>query len=268
MAEMDNYIKGNKEAWEEAFELRDKAWGTDIEEIVQKKPYAFFNEDIIKVLKKYNLRGKTIGQFCCNNGRELLSLVKSTEAAKGVGFDIAENMVAFANDKAEQLDLPCTFVAANVLDLDDTYLDYFDCVIITIGATCWFKYLKDYFAVIAKCMKKNGCIIINETHPAWNMIAMEGDDTYDEKNPFNCVYSYFEHEWIGTSGMDYITGKKYKSKTFTDYTHSLSEFIDGMCENNIMVTNMHEFDYDIEGSSKHLSGKGFPLSMILEGKKL
>ena len=49
---------------------------------------------------------KTIGQFCCNNGRELLSLVKCGRAKKGIGFDIAENQVAFANEKAKELNLP------------------------------------------------------------------------------------------------------------------------------------------------------------------
>ena len=116
-------------------------------------------------------------------------------------------------------------------------------------------------------MKKGGCIVINETHPVWNMLAIEGDDTYDEKYPFNCVNSYFEHEWIGTSGMEYITGREYQSKPFTDYTHPLSDFIGGMCENGIVITGLQEFDYDIEGSSVHMNGQGFPLSMILEGRK-
>ena len=73
---MEQYIKGNKEAWEEAFENRDASWGANVAEEIQEKEYAFFNEDFVKVLQKYDLKGKTIGQFCCNNGRELLSLAK------------------------------------------------------------------------------------------------------------------------------------------------------------------------------------------------
>lgn len=69
---MDNYIKGNKEAWEEAFDMRHAAWGGDIIERVSREKYAFFNEDTKNALEKYDLKNKTIGQFCCNNGRELL----------------------------------------------------------------------------------------------------------------------------------------------------------------------------------------------------
>ena len=97
---MEKYIEGNKAAWEEAFENRDASWGTDITERVLTEDYPFFNEETKSVLKKLHTEGTVIGQFCCNNGRELLSLVKSGKARKGVGFDIAENQVAFANEKA------------------------------------------------------------------------------------------------------------------------------------------------------------------------
>ncbi len=100
---MDKYIEGNKAAWEEAFENKDASWGADITERVQTEDYPFFNEETISVLKKIHTEGAVIGQFCCNNGRELLSLVKSGKMAKGVGFDIAENQVAFANEKAKEL---------------------------------------------------------------------------------------------------------------------------------------------------------------------
>ena len=116
-------------------------------------------------------------------------------------------------------------------------------------------------------MKSGAAIVINEQHPCTNMIASEGEEMYDSKHPMDCKYSYFEHEWISSDGMSYITGKAYKSKTFTDYTHSLSEIISAMCSNSIAVTGMQEFDYDIGGNFEELDGQRFPLSMILEGRK-
>ena len=110
---MDNYIEGNKAAWEEAFDLRDESWGSDITERIKNEDYPFFNEETKALLKTLDTEGKVIGQYCCNNGRELLSLVKCGKAAKGIGFDIAENQVAFANGKAKELDIPCEFVAAD-----------------------------------------------------------------------------------------------------------------------------------------------------------
>lgn len=265
---MEEYIIGNKEAWEEAFDNRDASWGADITERIMKEGYPFFNEDTKKMLKKLDIKGKVVGQFCCNNGRELLSLVKCGGAKEGIGFDIAENQVAFANEKARELELPCKFEAVNIYDIGDEYKEKFDLVIITIGALCWFRDLNRYFEIIAKCMKPGAAIVINEQHPFTNMLAMEGDEPYDRQHALECHYSYFEHEWTGNDGMYYIAQKSYESKTFTDYTHSLSEIVSGMCSNGMVITGLQEFDYDISGGFTDIECKGFPLSMIIEGKKL
>ena len=264
---MEQYIAGNKAAWEEAFENRAASWGADITERIRKEDYPFFNEDTKKTLKQIDTEGKVIGQFCCNNGRELLSLVKSGKAKKGIGFDIAENQVAFANEKAKELNLPCVFEAVNIYDIDDRYREMFDVVIITIGALCWFNDLDRFFAVVAKCMKPGAVIVINEEHPCKNMLAAEGEEVYDADHRLECRYSYFQQEWTGNGGMYYITQKNYRSKTFTDYSHPMSQTISGMCRNGIVVTGLQEFDYDITGGFEDADHKGYPLSMILLGRK-
>lgn len=264
---MEAYIKGNKAAWEEAFENRAPSWGEDIVLRVGKEDYPFFEEDMKNVLKDLDIKGKAVGQFCSNNGRELLSLVKSGEAKGGVGFDIAENQVAFANTKAAELGLPCKFEAINVYDIGDGYKDTFDVVIITIGALCWFRDLERFFGVVSGCMKPGAVIVIHEQHPFTNMISAEDEPDFDPAHPIECKYSYFEHEWTGNEGMYYMTGKTYPSKIFTDYTHPLSEIMEGMTKNGLVITGFREYAYDISGGFENLDHKGYPLSMILEGRK-
>jgi hypothetical protein len=67
--------------------------------------------------------------------------------------------------------------------------------------------------------------------------------------------------------MYYITKKSYESKTFTDYTHSMSEIMTGMCSNGVVITGLMEFDYDLSGGFPEIDKTGFPLSMIIEGRK-
>ena len=67
---MDNYIEGNKAAWEEAFDKRDESWGADITEKINTEDYPFFNEETKSLLKTIDTEGKSICHFCCNNGRE------------------------------------------------------------------------------------------------------------------------------------------------------------------------------------------------------
>ena len=47
----------------------------------------------------------------------------------------------------------------------------------------------------------------------------------------------------------------------------MSEIISGMCKNGIVVTDLQEFDYDISGGFTTLDHQGYPLSMILQGRK-
>ena len=265
---MEEYIKGNKAAWEEAFDNRASSWGADITERVRNEEYPFFYEEMKSVLKTLDTRDKVIGHFCCNNGRELLSLVRSGKAAKGIGFDIAENQVTFANEKAKELNLPCIFEAVNIYDIDDRFREQLDFVIITIGALCWFDDLDRFFAIVSKCMKPGAVIVINEQHPFTNMLATEGEDLYDPEHKAECRYSYYHHEWTGNKGMYYITQKTYPSKTFTDYTHPMSEIMTGLCSNGIVVTGLQEFDYDISGGFEALDHCGCPLSMIIQGRKM
>ena len=85
-----NYIETNKAAWEEAFDNRKQNWGDDNHIRLKNEKYAFFDTDMKELVASLDVKGKNIAQFCCNNGRELLSLVYDGEAASGTGFDIAE----------------------------------------------------------------------------------------------------------------------------------------------------------------------------------
>ena len=124
-----------------------------------------------------------------------------------------------------------------------------------------------FFEIVAKCMKPGAVIVINEQHPLTNMLACEGDEPYDPKHRKECHYSYFENEWTGNSGIYYMTKKSYESKTFTDYTHSMSEIISGMCENGIVITGLKEFDNDLSSGFADMNNSGFPLFMIIQGRK-
>ena len=265
---MEDYIKGNKEAWEEAFEERDKDYAKNLVERVNTEEYSFLEPDMIKTVKSYDLRDKVVGQFCSNNGGELLSLVKWSGAKQGIGFDIAENQVEFANQKAKELGLNCEFVAKNILDIKDEYNQKFDFVFMTIGVLNWFKDLDEFFKVVSKTLKKDGILVINEQHPFLNMLAREGEENFNKDFPLNPYYSYFSHKWVFNNGMYYMTKKEYKSKTFTDFTHSIGEIINAIIKNNICLLSFKEFDYDVSYAFLYANDKDYPLSYILEAKKL
>ncbi|MDQ2088028.1 class I SAM-dependent methyltransferase [Herbivorax sp. ANBcel31] len=262
-----DYIMSNKEAWEEAFDNRSKDWGKDIKYRLENEELPFIEKVLADELIKYDFKNKTIAQFCCNNGRELFSFMK-LGASYGVGFDIAENMVSFANSTAKELGINCSFVSTNICKIDEKYHDTFDYIFITIGALTWFEDLSEFFKKVSLCLKKDGRLIINEMHPVTNMLAFNGEEEYDEKNPSKIEYSYFRKEpWVEDNGMGYMTNKAYDSKTFYSYSHTVSLILNSIIKNNMHVEKMIEFDYDISGMFSDLDNKGIPLSYILISQK-
>lgn len=260
-----DYIISNKEAWEEAFENRYKGWGEDIVYRLKNEKLPFIVKDLANELVNYDFKNKSVAQFCCNNGRELLSIMKFG-ASSGIGFDIAENMVAVANNTANELDVNCKFVATDILKIDEQFYDSFDYIFITIGALTWFRNLSSFFEKVSLCLKQDGKLFINEMHPITNMLAASGEESFDEEALNKLAYSYFRKEpWIENS-MCYMSDKVL-SKTFCSYSHTMSHIINSICQNGMCIKKLMEFDYDISSMFRQLNNKGIPLSYVLVSQK-
>jgi len=216
-----DYIKTNKAAWEEAFDNRKPNWGDDVHLRIKGGRYALFDSDFKEEIESIDFRGKAVAHFCCNNGRELLSLIHDSGAEYGVGFDIAENILEQAKETALKAGIEnCEFECCNILEIPDSYHNRFDFIIFTIGALCWFQDLNLLFDKAGQCLKSGGTVLINEGHPVAMMLSFPGEDGYDADNLNRFTNSYFKSEpWIGNDGMGYMS-IEYESKTFTDYSSS------------------------------------------------
>lgn len=261
------YIKGNKLAWEEAFENRRPNWGDENDRILMSRTLPFLNSDTIAELYNMNLEGKTIAQFCCNNGRELLSVMQ-LKPAHAVGFDIAENIIEQAKETAKKIDEnDCEFIACNVMEIDDSYCERFDLIFFTIGGITWFEDLELLFEKVARCLKSNGFMLINDFHPFMNMLPMPGEVAFDADHMNQIAYPYFRKEpWIENSGMSYIT-PEYDSKTFVSFAHTISDIINSTIHSGMTIVKLNEYNYDV-GLTEIYDGKDYPLSFILVARKL
>lgn len=261
-----SYIKDNKEAWEEAFDHRHPGWGETNHERLLNERLPFFQPGIAKELEKMDFKDKTAAQFCCNNGRELLSLMQ-LGVKEGVGFDIADNIIEQAADTAQKAGINnCRFVSCNILDIPAEYNGKFDFIMFTIGAITWFEDLKPLFQKAADCLKPGGVLFLNDFHPVMNMLPMPGEPEFDESQLNRIVYSYFRKEpWIEDEGMGYMS-EQYASKTFTSFSHTMSDIINAVSMADLRVARLDEYDYDI-GLSDAYDNKGFPLSYLLTAEK-
>ena len=262
-----DYIRSNKEAWEEAFDNRAESWCADIVGKLGSEGIPYLDKALLDALLEFETEGKRIAQFCCNNGRELLSAMK-LGFHDGTGFDIAENQVAFANAIAEETGIDCSFVATDILDIGSEYHGSFDVIIITIGALCWFRDLDPFFLKASRCLKPGGSLFVNEMHPVCNMLAASGEDNYNADMPNALVNDYFGKTWTENKGIGYIAGKPYESKTFTSFSHSFSKIFNALSKSGLRPKSLEEYDYDIaDGMFTRLENAGIPLSYVLSAGK-
>ena len=262
-----DYIKNNKEAWEEAYDNRRSWWGENSDTRLKQEKFPFFCDDLKEMLENADFNDKTIAQFCCHDGRELLSLMGGG-ASFGFGFDIAENMIEHAKETAEKVGIKnCSFHACDILEIPENYHGQFDFIFFTIGSIIWFEDLSLLFKKVANCLKKGGVLIINDFHPIVNMLPLPDEAEYDPDNLDRVHRSYFTGTpWVNNNGMTYMSTLK-KSKIFTSYRHKTSDIINALIGNGLNIRKFDEYDYDIMIDTKAYEGIGFPLSYILVAKK-
>jgi SAM-dependent methyltransferase len=262
-----DYTAANKAAWEEAFEAHQRGWKSDPADTLLKPDGNFLDAPVIEALERINVAGKVAGQFCCNNGRELLSVVK-LGARTGIGFDIAENFIEEARRIADKIGLDATFVATDISDIPPTFDGTVDLALLTTGALCWFQDLAAFFRTVSRVMAAGGVLLIHEGHPYTNMLAMPGEPGYDQAHPDSVVYSYFRTDpWVDTDGMDYVGGTSYPSRPFYSFSHTLGAVVSGVARSGMVIEEMQEYPIDTSASFAGLNDRGLPLSYLLLARK-
>ena len=263
----DYMFESNRIAWNQALEYHKKARENSLQIGFENPDFTTLNRDCDKILLdklgKIDFNGKIISQIPCNNGRELLSLMK-LGAKEAIGFDISDTAILEAKQLAEISKLNAKFVRTNILKIGDHYADYFDFIYISEGSLQWFPDLKNYFNVISKLLKKNGQILIFEIHP----FAYFFENGFDfKKQNFDKLTSYFKKgPYNYATGLDYIGGVKYEAQECFWFMHKLSDIIKAILQVGIEIQEFEEYNLEM-ANNQTAKLKGFPLSYLLIGKK-
>ena len=263
---MDNKIftESNRRAWNEATRYHQDAKQEKFFREFKKPGYSTLDRVVTAEINRIGLAGKRVGQICCNDGREVLSLI-NLGAKSAVGFDISDDAINEAKRLSESSGIECEFVRSDVYEISASYDATFDFIYISIGVFGWMPDLEKFFAVVSRLLKPGGDLLIYEQHPF--------ADVFDQENrsePLKIVNPYFNDKPLADdSGMDYWGGKQYKGEISYWFFHTLGEIIGGMIRSGIEIRWFQEYDRDISSCWEHIekTGKRLPLSYILLGKK-
>ncbi len=261
-------IEANRKAWNEVLPYHRKSRRIDLHKEFTRPGFSVLDDIITAKLNEIGLDGKTIAQLCCNNGRELLSLI-NLGAKRGVGFDLSEAFINEANELKDISGLDCTFVETNVLDIGEEYRGKFDLVFITIGALCWIPDLSRFFEIVHDILKNGGDLVIYDSHPFIYTLAMEGDDVYDPERPMSPVYSYFKSDPWAEAGLDYYGNIKYDASVHYSFTLKFSDTVNPIIQNGLAIRELREYPHDISNGFAHIENKKvLPLSYMLHCQKI
>ncbi|PKK83005.1 MAG: hypothetical protein CVT49_10700 [candidate division Zixibacteria bacterium HGW-Zixibacteria-1] len=268
--EMDRkkIIEANREAWNEAIQKHQQARGDELKNGFARKGFSILDETITEKMKQLRIEGMDAAQLCCNNGRELLSMI-NLGAKSGVGFDLSDDAIKEADELAAIAGANCKFVRTDVLEIGPEYNNSFDLIYISIGALTWLPDLGGFFKIVSRLMRKNGTLLIYEQHPFAFMLAAADEPEYDQKHPLNVAYSYYRTEpWANDTGIDYVGMTTYKAKEAFSFTQKLSDIFNAIIAAGINITEFIEYDHDISKMWEHIEKeKKIPLCCILVGRK-
>lgn len=247
-----NYAEHNRAAWNQVTPIHQQHTKINLQTAVQAEGYSDLDAIETAILQNLGLQQKRVAQLCCNNGRELISLLK-LGAAAGVGFDIADEAVKEATLLGTLSKTNCEFVRTNVYAIDPTYFQQFDLVVVTIGALCWFDDLERFFAVAAQLLRLNGHLFVYEMHPILNLFALPGEADYEAAQELKLAYTYFRREpFVNEQGLDYVGNTQYAAKTSYTFPHTLADIFVGMLKNGLTIRAFQEYPHDISLDFKHL----------------
>ena len=268
---MNNEIlEKNREAWNEALGYHQKARNNSLQEGFKDPNFTVLNRDcddiLIEKLNETDLKDKIIAQLPCNNGRELLSLVKFG-AKKGIGFDISDAAISEADELKTISGLNVEFYRTDISDIDDTFNDSVDFIYVSEGSLQWFSSLNDYFKTVSKLLKPNGKVLIYEIHPFAYFFEPANDS--DNEPTLDQFLSYFEKgPYSYKNGLDYVGQTKYDAKECCWYMHKMSDIINAIIRNGLEIEKFDEYNMEMANNESIKNMEKFPLSYIINCRKI
>jgi SAM-dependent methyltransferase len=261
------YTEANRAAWNEVMPKHQKAAREKWDHAFLQPGYSCIDDIELKQLKMVGIRGKDIAHLCCNNGIELLSL-KNLGAGNCIGFDISDEAILEATQRAELCSIPCQFIRTDVYDISHKFDEKFDMIYISIGCFGWLPDLQRFFEIAARLLRDNGIVFIHEEHPFAELLP--NDDT-EQADVLHISDSYFKTEpYVDYGDLDYVGNSHYESqKPQYWFVHKLSDILMALIDHHLAIQHFSEYEVDISASKKRIedANAGIPLSYILYGRK-
>ncbi len=236
------YTDANRESWDEAADRHRAANQARLLQDVRNTDYNALDHFLIEALAVPGVAGKSVVQLCCNNAKDLLSVMRMG-AARGVGVDASTAFIAQGEELVAAADLQdrMELIVSDVYELPDRLTGQFDIVLITVGVFGWMPDLPLFYRVIERLLKPGGYFVIEDMHPVLMMYEPGKNGA-----PSTLQWSYFKQDpWRDTEGLDYFEHKDYEGKPAYSFMFKLDDILMGGLGVGLALRHFKEIDVDI-----------------------
>ncbi len=231
---VDDFLKSNRELWNAWTRIHVKSKFYDV---------AGFKAGKIRldsVVRKGvgDVAGKSLLHLQCHFGLDTLSWARL--GARVTGADFSEGAITQARTLSTELNIPASFVCANIYDLPQVLSGEFDIVFTSHGVLPWLPDLEQWASVIAHFLKRGGTFYIVESHPFAHVFD-NGDDAAD----LRVCYHYFE----SSEPMKFEANGSYADRTADchainyQWNHSVSEILNALHSAGLHIESLHEYPF-------------------------
>jgi len=180
-----------------------------------------------------DIQGKSILHLQCHFGQD--SILLSRMGAKVTGVDLADKAIDSARQFADQTKSDAQFICCDIYNLHMHLSEQFDIVYTSYGVIGWLPDLNKLAQLISNFLKPNGKLVFVVFHPLVWMF----DDNFEK-----IAYSYFNSGAIEeTESGTYADKEADISQSYVVWNHSLSEVLNSLISNGLIIESMDEFDY-------------------------
>ncbi len=242
---MDEYLKANKELWNEITPIHAKSDFYDLEGFKSGKSSMLYP---IEIEEMGDISGKSLLHLQCHFGMDTLSWAR--RGAKVTGVDFSDKSIDLARSLSEELGIEAEFICSDIYELPNILDGEFDIVYTSAGVLCWLPDLKRWAEIIAHFLKSGGFFYIFEGHPFSGVF----DDSPDATE-LKVEYSYFHKpeptkwepqcdytspvkgslKWIDEDPEAVVTHGSY------EWTHDMGDIINSLIAAGLRIEFLHEF---------------------------
>ena len=230
---MDNYLQANQHLWNEWTTLHEQS---PLYKVAEFKAGTSTLRPVERAELK-DVAGKTLLHLQCHFGLDTLSWARAGAIVTGV--DLSDRSIALARSLSMELNIPATFVCADLLDLPNALSGQFEIVFTSYGVLHWLRDLKRWAAVIAHFLKPGGIFYIVEFHPFERVFDSDSAELKVD-TPYFFSEEPFRFERQGSyaaAGTTPFYGYNWR--------HSLSEVFNALLGAGLQLEFFNEFPFTL-----------------------